>query len=60
MDGRNYDFSILHGSALNNLPYLFRDLIAGKKSDFSSKYASIESSLLITTEKLIEAYKNIG
>lgn len=60
MNGRNYDFSILHGSALNNLPYIFRELIANKKSDFASKYASVEDSLKSSAEKLIEAYKNIG
>lgn len=60
MNGRNYDFSILHGSSLNNLPYIFRELIANKKSDFASKYAAIEESLKSSVDKLIEAYKNIG
>lgn len=59
MNGRNYDFSVLHGSALNNLPYIFRELIVNKKSDFAAKYASIETALIKSTDKLIEAYKNI-
>ena len=57
--GRTYDFSILHGSDLQGLPYVFRSLIGGKNSDFTSKYASIEKAMNNGLQKVINAYSEI-
>jgi hypothetical protein len=58
-EGRTYDFSILHSTDLKRLPYLFRDLISGKNSDFVSKYASIETAVNDGLQRLIDAYAAI-
>lgn len=59
MDGRTYDFSILHGDDLQQLPYLVRNLVAAKKYDFASKYASVEEKMQAGMQKLIEKYTEI-
>lgn len=59
MQGRNYDFSILHGSELNALPYTVRNLISSKKKDFASAYAKMESGVEKKLEALTEAYQNL-
>ena len=58
--GRTYDFSILHSTNLQRLPYIFRDLVSGKNSDFTSKYASIETAMINGLEKTIAAYNEIA
>lgn len=59
MQGRNYDFSILHGAELNALPYIVRNLITGKKKDFASTYAKMESGVEKKLQALTEAYQNL-
>jgi hypothetical protein len=60
MEGRTYDFCILYGMQLMGLPYLVRTMINEKKSDWVSKYASIETKLLTEINKLNEIYTNIN
>ena len=60
MSGRQYDMSILHASSLERLPYLFRDLIAAKKTDVASKYASIESAVKAGLDDLTETYAELA
>ncbi|MCI8387813.1 MAG: hypothetical protein HFE63_05040 [Clostridiales bacterium] len=59
MNGRMYDFSILHSDELNKLPYLFRNLIAEKSTAVASRWASMESGVKTGLENLIETYKEL-
>jgi hypothetical protein len=58
MNGRNYDFSILHGSYLARLPYLFRDVIGAKSTDFMSKYSAAENQINVGLQQIIEVYED--
>ena len=56
MAGRKYDFSILHNDKLQNLPYMFRNLIAAESTDFSSSYAKVKKAMKKGMNSLIEDY----
>lgn len=60
MNGRMYDFSILHSGELANLPYLFRNMIRDKKTNIASEYAKIETSVNEGLKKLTEEYAALG
>ena len=60
MNGRMYDFSILHSGELSNLPYLFRNMIRDKKTNIASEYAKIESKVNEGLKKLTEEYAALG
>lgn len=60
MNGRQYDFSILHSGELADLPYFFRRLISNKKTTVSSEYAKIESKVNEGLKKLTEEYAALG
>ncbi len=60
MNGRMYDFSILHSGELANLPYFFRNLIANKKTTVASSYAKIETKVNEGLKKLAEEYAALG
>ena len=60
MNGRMYDFSILHSGELSNLPYLFRNMIRDKKTNIASEYAKIETSVNEGLKKLTEEYAALG
>lgn len=60
MSGRRYDFSILHGSMLGDLPYMFRNTVRDAKRSIASSYASIESKVEEGLKSLTEKYKELG
>ncbi|MGN1345778.1 MAG: hypothetical protein ACI4V1_03270 [Eubacteriales bacterium] len=60
MAGRKYDFSILHSSNLNKLPYMFRNLIASQSTDFASTYAKTQKAMQKGLDKLIESYVELA
>ena len=60
MNGRMYDFSILHSGELGNLPYLFRNTIRDKKTNIASEYAKIETKVDEGLKKLTEEYASLG
>ena len=54
--GRNYDFSFLFGEAeCVRIPYLFRDMMADRDSNFASRYKKMEKALR-NNMKRIRAY----
>ena len=59
MDGRKYDFSILHNDKMQRLPYMFRNLIAQKSIDFASSYAAIQDALETGINSLVEDYAKL-
>ena len=60
MDGRQYDFSILHNGQIADLPYFFRNLIAAKSTNVASKYAAIESQVNEGLKSLGDSYASRG
>ena len=60
MDGRKYDFSILHSSQLARLPYLFREMVQAHNDSATSKYASISSAVDEGLKTLAEKYRELG
>lgn len=60
MDGRQYDFSILHNGQIADLPYFFRNLIAAKSTNVASKYAAIESQVNEGLKSLGDSYASLG
>ena len=60
MNGRMYDFSILHSGEPSNLLYLFRNMIRDKKTNIASEYAKIETSVNEGLKKLTEEYAALG
>ena len=60
MDGRQYDFSILHSDQIARLPYFFRELIAAKSTNVASKYAAIESQIDEGLKALGDSYSELG
>lgn len=60
MEGRQYDFSILHSGQIADLPYFFRNLIAAKSTNVASKYAAIESQVNEGLKSLGDSYASLG
>lgn len=60
MNGRQYDFSILHSGQLASLPYLFRELVRNHSTNAASKYASISSKIDEGLRTLTEKYRELG
>ena len=58
MQGRNFDFATLFASQLNNLTWIFREVVAGKKMDFASKYKTIDKPANKSLEKILKAYED--
>ncbi len=59
MNGRQYDFSILHGGKLADFPYLFRNLIASKNKNAASRYAKIQAKIEANLQDLIATYQGL-
>lgn len=60
MDGRKYDFSILHSAQLADLPYLFRDMARNHADSAASRYASISSAVDEGLKTLAAKYRELG
>ena len=60
MDGRKYDFSILHSAQLANLPYLFREMTRDHADSAASRYAAISSIIDAGLKSLAEKYRELG
>lgn len=60
MEGRRYDFSILHSSVLEDLPYMFRETVRVAGDNIVSKYATIESKVKEGLKTLVEKYEELG
>lgn len=60
MDGRKYDFSILHSAQLANLPYLFREMTRDHADSAASRYASISSAVDEGLKTLAAKYRELG
>jgi len=57
MEGQCFEFMFQFGETdTQRLPYLWRDLIAAKDPNLASKYASIESALMVGIENIYEYY----
>ena len=54
--GRNYSFAILHSSNLSRLPYLVRQLMEERSTDFASLYAKKEEEIEKGLRSVIDAY----
>ncbi len=56
--GRNYDFSFLFGEAeCIRIPYLFRDMMADRDSNFASRYKRMEKALRNNMKKIRGYYE---
>ena len=60
MDGRLYDFSILHGGQLARLPYLFREMVKDHAGSVASRYASISTRVDEGLKTLAEKYRELA
>ncbi len=60
MDGRQYDFSILHGSTLGGFPYLLRNTVRNGSTNIASEYAAMEGVIAEGLKELSENYKKLG
>jgi len=56
MDSRTYDFSILHGHYFAQLPYMFRNLLREKSTNFASTYAAAQTKMETGLENLLKEY----
>ncbi len=56
MEGRNFDMVTLFSNQVSGLPWVFRELVAKKSTDFASSYAKKEKSAQKGLDKVIEAY----
>lgn len=53
LSGRNFDFAFLFGeSEFQKVPYMFRDMLEGRKTDIASEYAKIKKALGKSVQKL--------
>ncbi|MBQ8578941.1 MAG: hypothetical protein IJ449_13405 [Clostridia bacterium] len=57
MAGRNFDFCTLFSSTIPTMPWLFRQLVAGKSTDFASKYSGGEKAALKALDDILTAYE---
>ena len=57
MAGRNFDFCTLFSSTIIGIPFMVRELVAGKSTAFASKYKSIEKGAQKGLEKVLKAYE---
>jgi hypothetical protein len=57
MSGRNFDFCTLFSANITGMPWLFRGLVASKRTDFASQYAQSEKGALAGLEKVLAAYE---
>ncbi|MDD4772835.1 MAG: hypothetical protein PHZ09_04440 [Eubacteriales bacterium] len=53
------DFAYIYNYALNNIGLVMRDLMSGKKSDFASHYAKIETGVQTKLDELVALYLEI-
>ncbi|MHB1152127.1 MAG: hypothetical protein ACYCWE_09475 [Eubacteriales bacterium] len=53
------DFAYIYNYALGNIGLVMRDLMGGKKSDFASHYAKIETSVQTKLDALVDLYLEI-
>lgn len=53
----SFDVAFMYGVYLDNLPYLFRDCLIAKSTDFASKYAKVEKSIRSKLDSVYELYK---
>ncbi len=60
MDGRCYDFAMLHGSKLSNIPYFFRELVSANRTNVASGFASKESTIEKGLQSLVEQYAELA
>ena len=60
MNGRQYDFSILHSGTIANYPYLFRILIRDNKPNVASNYAAKKSMIDGGLKQLAQAYSELA
>ena len=56
MEGRNFDMVAIFSNQVSGLPWVFRELVAKKSTDFASSYAKKEKSAQKGLDKVIEAY----
>lgn len=56
MEGRNFDMVTLFSSQISGMPWLIRELVAKKSTDFASSYAKNETAAQNGLDKVIEAY----
>ena len=59
MNGRQYDFSILHGQKMADFPYMFRNLVAAKNNNAASKFEKIRPKVEASLKELIETYQGL-
>ena len=57
MEGRNFDFCTLFSSTIIGIPFMVRELVAGKSTAFASKYKSLEKGAQKGLEKVLKAYE---
>ena len=57
MAGRNFDFCTLFSSTIIGIPFMVRELVAGKSTAFASKYKSLEKGAQKGLEKVLKAYE---
>jgi len=57
LSGRNFDFAFLFGdSEFQNIPYMFRNMLNGRKTDVASEYAKIKKAVGKSVKKLADYY----
>lgn len=57
MSGRKFEFTFQFGNDLQNLPYMFREMLKAKTTDVASKYKSVESKMNEAIEKMYTYYE---
>ena len=57
MQGRNFDLATLFSSQVNGLPWVFRNTVAKKSTDFASAYAKMEKGAIKGLTAVIAAYE---
>lgn len=58
-DNPTTDFAYIYNYALGNIGLVMRDLMSGKKADFASHYAKIESSVQTKLDTLVNLYLGV-